>query len=419
MEHVIIKGNNKLYGELEISGSKNAALPIIAATLLTENKTVLSNVPKLLDIKSMLKLISSLGVVIENKSKKILINPKKITSVEAKYELVSKMRASFLVLGPLLSRYGKATVSLPGGCAIGTRPVDLHLQAMQSLGASIDLVDGYVIAVSPPSGLKGNRINFPKISVGATENAIMAAVLSKGETIIQNSAREPEIIDLCKFLNLMGAKIEGIGTSNILIQGVHDLKGIDYKVIPDRIEACTYVVAAAITKSKLKIKNIKTKEILNFLSVIKEMGLEFSENENEIKVSSDHKLGPINVKTEEYPGFPTDMQAQLMTLACLSSGKSIIEENIFENRFMHVSELNRLGAEIIISGNKAIIKGDKQFIGAEVMATDLRASVSLILAGLAAQGKTKINRIYHLDRGYENIDFKLSKCGAIISRGRD
>ncbi len=418
MEYIIISGQKKLHGEVEISGSKNSALPIIAASLLCRSKISLANVPQLLDINSMLKLIASLGVKVENEKENLIINPKKILSVEAKYNLVSKMRASFLVLGPLLSRIGKATVSLPGGCAIGTRPVDLHLYAMRMLGSNIDLEDGYVIARAPSKGLKGNKINFPKISVGATENAIMAAVLAQGETLIENSAREPEIIDLCNFLNLMGAKIEGIGSNNIQIQGVDNLKGIDYKIIPDRIETCTYIVAAAITKSKLKLTNIKSKDIFNFLSVMKKMGLDFRQEAEQLSIISENKLGPVNIKTEEYPGFPTDMQAQLMTLLCMSNGHSTIEENIFENRFMHVPELNRLGADINISGNKAIIKGNKKFIGAEVMATDLRASVSLILAGLAAKGETKINRIYHLDRGYDNIDYKLSKCGANISRGK-
>ena len=393
MEYIIISGQKKLHGEVEISGSKNSALPIIAASLLCRSKISLANVPQLLDINSMLKLIASLGVKVENEKENLIINPKKILSVEAKYNLVSKMRASFLVLGPLLSRIGKATVSLPGGCAIGTRPVDLHLYAMRMLGSNIDLEDGYVIARAPSKGLKGNKINFPKISVGATENAIMAAVLAQGETLIENSAREPEIIDLCNFLNLMGAKIEGIGSNNIQIQGVDNLQGIDYKIIPDRIETCTYIVAAAITKSKLKLTNIKSKDIFNFLSVMKKMGLDFRHEAEKLSIISENKLGPVNIKTEEYPGFPTDMQAQLMTLLCMSNGHSTIEENIFENRFMHVPELNRLGADINISGNKAIIKGNKKFIGAEVMATDLRASVSLILAGLAAKGETKINRI--------------------------
>ena len=418
MEYVTITGKNRLHGAIEISGSKNAALPIIAATLLCDKKIVLSNVPKLLDINTMLLLLTSLGVDIKEEKKNFIINSRSIRSMEAKYDLVSKMRASFLVLGPLLSRFGKAIVSLPGGCAIGTRPVDLHLYAMQQLGAEIELKDGYVVAKTSRKGLSGNKINFPKISVGATENAIMAAVFAKGETLITNCAREPEIIDLCNFLNSLGAKIEGVGSKAILIEGVQELKSIKYTIIPDRIETCTYIVAAAITKSNLKIKKIISKDIINFLEIIKSMGLEIETNSHELTVNSSGSLGPINVKTEEYPGFPTDMQAQLMTLACISEGVSIIEENIFENRFMHVPELNRLGADISIVGNKAIIKGNNKFIGAEVMATDLRASVSLILAGLAAEGKTKINRIYHLDRGYENIDNKLSNCGAKILRGK-
>ena len=418
MEYVTITGKNRLHGAIEISGSKNAALPIIAATLLCDKKIVLSNVPKLLDINTMLLLLTSLGVDIKEEKKNFIINSRSIRSMEAKYDLVSKMRASFLVLGPLLSRFGKAIVSLPGGCAIGTRPVDLHLYAMQQLGAEIELKDGYVVAKTSRKGLSGNKINFPKISVGATENAIMAAVFAKGETLITNCAREPEIVDLCNFLNSLGAKIGGVGSKAISIEGMHNLKSFEYTIIPDRIETCTYIVAAAITKSNLKIKKIISKDIINFLEIIKSMGLEIETNSHELTVNSSGSLGPINVKTEEYPGFPTDMQAQLMTLACISKGVSIIEENIFENRFMHVPELNRLGADISIVGNKAIIKGNNKFIGAEVMATDLRASVSLILAGLAAEGKTKINRIYHLDRGYENIDNKLSNCGAKILRGK-
>ena len=416
MEFITIQGGVKLKGDVEVSGSKNSALPILASSLLTDKKLSLTNVPKLVDVESMTKLIKSLGVSIENGNKTVILETKKIKSRKADYNLVRQMRASFLVLGPLLAREGYAEVSLPGGCAIGSRPVDLHLYAMKSLGASIDFLDGYIIAKTNRKGLLGNKISFPKISVGATENALMAAILAKGETVIQNAAREPEVVDLCNCLVSMGAVIEGIGSNIIHIQGVTSLLDASHEIISDRIEACTFIIAAAMTKSTLRIKKINYNFIKVFLDTMNNMGLDFSYENNNILINPVNKLGPIKIKTEEFPGFPTDLQAQLMTLACLSNGISEIEENIFENRFMHVPELNRLGAEIKITGSKAIIKGNRKFIGAEVMATDLRASVSLILAALVAEGKTKINRIYHLDRGYENIDSKLSLCGASVFR---
>ena len=416
MEFITIQGGVKLKGDVEVSGSKNSALPILASSLLTDKKLSLTNVPKLVDVESMTKLIKSLGVSIENGNKTVILETKKIKSRKADYNLVRQMRASFLVLGPLLAREGYAEVSLPGGCAIGSRPVDLHLYAMKSLGASIDFLDGYIIAKTNRKGLLGNKISFPKISVGATENALMAAILAKGETVIQNAAREPEVVDLCNCLVSMGAVIEGIGSNIIHIQGVTSLLDASHEIISDRIEACTFIIAAAMTKSTLRIKKINYNFIKVFLDTMNNMGLDFSYENNNILINPVNKLGPIKIKTEEFPGFPTDLQAQLMTIACLSNGISEIEENILENRFMHVPELNRLGAEIKITGSKAIIKGNRKFIGAEVMATDLRASVSLILAALVAEGKTKINRIYHLDRGYENIDSKLSLCGASVFR---
>ena len=417
MEHITIQGGVKLKGEVIVSGSKNSALPILASSLLTDKKLSLTNVPKLVDVVSMTKLIKSLGVNIETNQKGLILKTTQIKSRKADYNLVRQMRASFLVLGPLLAREGYAEVSLPGGCAIGSRPVDLHLEAMKSLGAIIDFRDGYIIAKTNKNRLIGGKISFPKISVGATENAIMAAVLAKGETVIHNAAREPEIIDLCNCLVSMGAIIEGIGSNKIEIQGVTSLLDASHEVIADRIEACTFIIAAAITRSTLKVKNINFSSIRKFLEVMDHMGLEYFFESNDIIINPVEELGPIKIKTEEFPGFPTDLQAQLMTLACLSKGVSKIEENIFENRFMHVPELNRLGADIKIIGSKSIIKGNRKFIGAEVMATDLRASVSLILAALVAEGKTKINRIYHLDRGYENIDSKLSSCGASVIRG--
>ena len=419
MEYIEINGGRELSGEVVLSGSKNSALPILACSLLTDKNIALSNIPNLLDIKSMIALIESLGVKAKKKNHNYILTTKKITSHEANYNLVRKMRASFLTLGPLLAREGFAKVSLPGGCAIGSRPVDLHLYAMKKLGANIDFYDGYVIAKSNAKRLIGDKIDFPRISVGATENAVMAAVLAKGETLINNAALEPEIIDLCSCLTSMGARIEGAGTKQIKIEGVDSFLETSHQVITDRIEACTYIIAAAITNSRLCIKKINFEHIGKFLEVMHEMGLKFKFIDQSILIEKSKILSPISLKTKEYPGFPTDLQAQLMTLACVSNGKSYIEESIFENRFMHVPELNRLGAKIKINGNNAIINGNCRFIGAEVMATDLRASVSLILAALIAEGKTKINRIYHLDRGYENIDYKLSTCGAAIKRGKN
>tara|TARA_B100001989_G_scaffold252356_1_gene234124 strand:+ start:11173 stop:12450 length:1278 start_codon:yes stop_codon:yes gene_type:complete len=422
MESIIINGGKHLKGTINISGSKNASLPILASSILV-NKLQLTNIPYLADINSMLNLLHSLGVNYKftDKSTKntILLESKAKISSVADYDLVRKMRASFLVLGPLLTRTGFAKVSLPGGCAIGLRPVDLHVHAMKKLGADIEFNDGYVIAKSKKGRLKGNKIKFPDISVGATENAIMAAVLAQGETIIQNAAKEPEVEDLCNCLVSMGAKIDGIGTSEIVIDGVTDLNQVNYDIIPDRIEVCTFVIAAAITQSHLSIKKINSNHIISFLNVMEEMGLKFKVEKNKIEVFKSGILKPISLKTSAYPGFPTDIQAQIVTLACLSKGNSEVQENIFENRFMHIPELNRLGANISIEGNKAFIRGGCGFVGAEVMATDLRASVSLILAGLSAKGITKVNRVYHLDRGYEKIDEKLLACGAEIYRKKN
>ncbi len=416
MESIIIKGGQSLKGTINISGSKNAALPILATSILVR-KLELSNIPYLDDISSMLNLLKSLGInhSFINKNSIALEASDKISSI-ANYNLVRKMRASFLVLGPLLARTGNAKVSLPGGCAIGLRPVNLHVHAMNMLGAEIELRDGYVIAKAKKSKLIGNKIEFPIISVGATENAIMAAVLASGETLIKNAAREPEVEDLCNCLISMGARIDGVWTSEILIDGVNELKEISYDIISDRIEVCTFIIAAAITQSNLSIQKANFKHITSFLNVIKEMGLIFKLKKNKIEIYESGKLKPITLKTSAYPGFPTDMQAQIVTLACLSTGNSEVRENIFENRFMHIPELNRLGANIVIDGNKALIRGNSSFVGAEVMATDLRASASLILAGLSARGTTKVNRVYHLDRGYEKIDKKLLDCGAEIYR---
>ncbi len=419
MESIIISGGRKLFGTINSSGSKNASLPILALSILA-NSFQVNNIPDLADVKSMLNLLKSLGVNYSiNKKNSIILDASNHISSIAKYDLVRKMRASFLVLGPLLTKNGFAKVSLPGGCAIGLRPVDLHVYAMKKLGAEIRLEDGYVIAKARKGQLRGNKITFPQVSVGATENAIIASVFAKGETIIKNAAMEPEVQDLCKCLISMGVKIDGTGTPSISIQGVNSLKKISHSIIFDRIEACSFIIAAAITKSHLSIRNVNISHINSFLNIMKKMGLKFKLSENIVEVFESGDLKPIDLKTSAYPGFPTDMQAQLVTLACLSEGNSKIQENIFENRFMHIPELNRLGAQIKIKGNKAFIKGNSNFIGAEVMATDLRASVSLILAGLAAQGKTKVSRVYHLDRGYEKIDVKLSACGAEIYRKKN
>ena len=416
MESIIISGGKRLSGTINSSGSKNASLPILALSILSKCFEI-KNIPDLADVTSMLNLLQSLGVNYNLKEKNVLTlkTSDKISSL-AEYDLVRKMRASFLVLGPLLSRNGYAKVSLPGGCAIGLRPVNLHIFAMKKLGSEIELTDGYVIAKAKNGQLIGNKIVFPEVSVGATENAIMAAVFAKGETLIKNAALEPEIEDLCNCLISMGVAIEGVGTSSIYIQGVNSLKTISYRVISDRIEACSFIIAAAITKSHLSIKNVNVNHISAFLSVMKKMGLIYKVKEKTVEVFETDDLNPIKLKTSVYPGFPTDLQAQIVTLASLCKGNSEIQENIFENRFMHVPELNRLGAKIKIKGNRAFIKGYSKLIGAEVMATDLRASISLILAGLVARGVTKINRVYHLDRGYEKIDAKLMACGADIRR---
>ena len=421
MESIIISGGNRLSGTINSSGSKNASLPILALSILAKNFEV-KNIPNLADVSSMLNLLKSLGVNYnfkDNKRNAITLESSDRISSLAKYDLVRKMRASFLVLGPLLTRNGYAKVSLPGGCAIGLRPVDLHVFAMKKLGSDIELQDGYVIAKANKGRLIGNRISFPQVSVGATENAIIASVFAKGETLIQNAAKEPEVQDLCNCLVSMGVEIDGIGTSSIFIEGVTSLNKVSYSVISDRIEACSFIIAAAITQSQLSINNVNSEHINSFLIVMKEMGLKFQVSEKAIEVFESGDLKPVDIKTSAYPGFPTDIQAQIVVLACLSKGNSKIQENIFENRFMHIPELKRLGAEITIKGNKALIKGNSSFIGAEVMATDLRASVSLILAGLAAKGTTKVNRVYHLDRGYEKIDEKLFACGAEIYRKKN
>jgi len=417
MERLEVFGANKLKGKVKISGSKNASLPILAATLLSDKKISLSNLPKVKDIETMMLLLKSLGSKIEEKNNKkiFLIENKKKIKTFASYSLVKTMRAGILVLGPLLAKYGKAKVSLPGGCAIGTRPVDIHLKALSKLGVKYKIIQGYIHA-TVENCLIGKKIKFPKISVGATENLIIAACLAKGETILSNCAIEPEIKDLVNFLNKMGCKIKWIGKRIIKIEGVKKLKATNYQIMPDRIEAGTYLIAAALTEGNLKVSGIKPEIVKTEINILKKMGAKIKLDSNEINIKGNKKIKKINIKTEPYPGFPTDLQAQIMVLLCKANKNSIIQESIFENRFMHVAELNRMGAKIKILGNKAIVKGNVKFNAAQLMATDLRASVSLILAALTARGKSIINRIYHLDRGYSQIDKKLKIIGAKIKR---
>ena len=415
MQKLEVFGANKLKGQIKISGSKNASLPILAATLLSNKKIILKNLPKVKDIETMLALIQSLGSKIKlDKNKTIIDNSKQIKKF-ASYNLVKTMRAGILVLGPLLAKHKSAKVSLPGGCAIGTRPVDIHLKALSKLGVKYRIDQGYVIA-NAPKGLKGNKIKFPKISVGATENLIIAASFAKGTTILSNCAIEPEINDLVNFLKEMGCNIKWISKRTIKIIGVSKIKEISYAVMFDRIEAGTYLVAAAVTEGNLRISNIVPEIIKTEINLLKKLGSKIMIKRNEVQIIGNKKIKNTKITTAPYPGFPTDLQAQIMVLLCKANKSSIIKEDIFENRFMHVAELNRMGARISTNGNKAIIEGNINFAPAELMATDLRASVSLILAALTAKGKSVINRIYHLDRGYENIEKKLKKVGAKIRR---
>ena len=415
MQKLEVFGANQLKGKIKISGSKNASLPILAATLLSNKKIRLKNLPKVKDIETMINLLQSLGSKIKFEKKSLIINNLNQKKNFASYNLVKTMRAGILVLGPLLAKFGSAKVSLPGGCAIGTRPVDIHLKALSKLGVKYKIVQGYVHATAP-KGLIGTKIRFSKISVGATENLIIAASLAKGTTILNNCAIEPEIKDLVKFLIKLGCNIEWISKRSIKIIGVRETKQTTYTVMFDRIEAGTYLIAAAVTEGNLKIKNITPEVIKTEINVLKKIGAKIITKRNEVQIIGNKKIKAINIKTAPYPGFPTDLQAQIMVLLCKAKKKSLIKEDIFENRFMHVAELNRMGAKISINGNRASVKGNVNFASAELMATDLRASVSLILAALASKGKSTINRIYHLDRGYENIEIKLKKVGAKIRR---
>ena len=415
MQKLEVFGAKKLKGQIKISGSKNASLPILAATLLSNKKVYLQNLPRVKDIETMVSLLQSLGSKISFNKNNLAIDNKKQNKNFASYSLVKTMRAGILVLGPLLTKFGKAKVSLPGGCAIGTRPVDIHLDALSKLGVKYKIVQGYVHAKAP-KGLIGSKIRFPKISVGATENLIIAASYAKGTTVLSNCAIEPEIKDLVNFLKSMGCNINWISKRSIKIEGVSNVKEINYSVMFDRIEAGTYLIAAAVTEGNLKIQNVVPKIIQTEINTLKKIGVKIKVKKDEIHIVGNKKIKSIKIKTAPYPGFPTDLQAQMMVLLCKANKQSVIKEDIFENRFMHVAELNRMGAKISTVGNKAKITGNINFEAAELMATDLRASVSLILAALTTKGKSVINRIYHLDRGYENIEKKLKKVGAKIRR---
>ncbi|HEX4078131.1 MAG TPA: UDP-N-acetylglucosamine 1-carboxyvinyltransferase [Rhizomicrobium sp.] len=416
MDRIRIQGGARLEGTIPISGAKNAALPLMAACLLSEEPLVLSNVPKLADIAFMAELLGSLGVKAERANGTIALSSAGIRETTAAYDLVRKMRASFLVLGPLVARRGQARVSLPGGCAIGARPVDLHIRALLSLGAAIELREGYVIA-SAAGGLRGARIEFPQVSVGATEHALMAAVLAKGESVIVNAAREPEIVDLGRCLAAMGARISGLGTSCIEVEGVPALHGAAYSVMPDRIETGTYALAVAIAGGDVELQDTELDLVGAIVPLLETIGTEIAATNRGLRVRRNGER-PISadVTTEPHPGFPTDLQAQFMALMTTADGVSRIRESIFENRFMHVPELSRMGARIRIEGDTAVVTGVERLAGAPVMATDLRASVSLVLAGLVADGETTVNRVYHLDRGFEHIEKKLSQVGAGIQR---
>lgn len=426
MDKIEITGGQQLNGKIEISGAKNAALPLMITSLLTADTLTLKNVPNLRDVNQLTKILGNHGTDLAVDGKRasgnkyigetMHLTARDIVDTTAPYEMVSTMRASFWVLGPLLARCHEAKVSLPGGCAIGTRPVDLHLQGLEDLGAQIDLEDGYVIAKAP-GGLKGGRVRFPKVSVGATINVLMAATLANGETIIENAAVEPEIGDVANCLVKMGAKIEGIGRKTLHIQGVDHLEGAVHTVLPDRIETGTFLMAVAATGGDVELLGAAPETLAAAIDVLKNAGITIEETGSGLRVRHDGSpIRPVHVETQPHPGFPTDLQAQLMGLMTIADGRSVIRETIFENRFMHVQELARLGANISLNGDTAIIEGVPELRGAPVMATDLRASVSLVIGGLVASGTTQVNRVYHLDRGFEKIEEKLGNCGAIINR---
>ena len=417
MHYLSIQGNQKLKGSVSISGAKNAALPLLASTLLSKNKIFITNVPEVADVKTLLTLLGNLGSISSYQENQVTIDTTKVASACANYDIVRKMRASILTLGPLLARFGHCEVSLPGGCAIGQRPIDLHLKALEKMGAKIELKDGYVLATAK-DGLKGATIIFDKVTVTGSENIIMAASLAHGVTKLLNVAKEPEVVQLCEVLLEAGVKIEGIGTANLTIVGSYgkllDMK--DFKVIPDRIEAGTYLCAGAITNSKMTITDVNPKHMEAITLKLMQMGFGIESTDDTITILPTDKILPADIETTEYPGFPTDMQAQFMALCTQANGTSIIDERLFENRFMHVSELSRMGTNIKLKGHSATVEGNSMLNSADVMATDLRASSALILAAFVAKGTTKVHRIYHLDRGYENLEGKFSLLGAKIQR---
>ena len=423
MDSIRITGGKRLEGQIPISGAKNSALTLLPCALLTEEKLTLANLPRLADVDNFSHLLNGLGASTKvagikkgEVGRSMTLEAKEIASTVAPYDMVRKMRASILVLGPMLARAGESTVSLPGGCAIGDRPIDLHLKALEAMGAEIELAAGYVKASAPRGRLPGGDYSFPVVSVGATENALMAAVLATGRTELFNAAREPEIVDLCNLLVAMGGKIDGIGSSHLIIDGVEGLNGCTYSVMPDRIEAGSYACAAGITGGSIELVGAKPADMLAITNALAAAGLMIEMTDKGMKVTADRPLKPLAISTAPYPGFPTDMQAQFMAMLGMARGESFLEETIFENRYMHVPELRRMGADIDVRGRSAIVHGVEGMTGAQVMATDLRASMSLVLAGLAAEGETEVLRVYHLDRGYERLEEKLQGVGATIER---
>ena len=426
MDRILIRGGNRLNGRIPISGAKNAALTLMPCALLTDEPLTLRNLPRLADVDSFGHLLNQLGVATsvegarpEDFGRVMTLRAGRVTSTVAPYDIVRKMRASILVLGPLLARMGQATVSLPGGCAIGTRPIDLHLKALEAFGAELEMTHGYVKVTAPGGRLSGGTIRFPVVSVGATENALMAAVLARGTSVIENAAREPEIVDLCRCLIAMGAVIDGIGTETLTIEGRDRLHGATYAVMPDRIEAGSYACAVALTGGEVELAGADAVAMAATLDALREAGVRVEATRGGVRVSADGRLAPLTLSTAPYPGFATDMQAQFMAMLCLADGASVLTETIFENRYMHVPELARMGADVTVTGRSAVVRGVAGLTGAPVMATDLRASMSLIIAGLAAAGETQVGRVYHLDRGYERLEEKLSAVGADIERAGD
>ncbi|KQN92685.1 UDP-N-acetylglucosamine 1-carboxyvinyltransferase [Sphingomonas sp. Leaf231] len=423
MDRILIRGGNRLNGKLPVSGAKNAALTLMPCALLTDEPLTLRNLPRLADVDGFGHLLNQLGASTriegsrpEEFGRVMTIRAGQLTSTEAPYDIVRKMRASILVLGPILARAGEARVSLPGGCAIGNRPIDLHLKALEAIGAQLEMSAGYVTATAPGGRLAGGRYAFPVVSVGATENVVMAAVTARGSSRIENAAREPEIVDLCRCLIAMGARIDGVGTDTLEIEGVADLHGATYSVMPDRIEAGSYACAVAVTGGAVELTGVTPADMGATLDALRAAGVGIEERRDSILVTSDAQLKPLSLSTAPYPGFATDMQAQFMAMLCKAPGTSTLTETIFENRYMHVPELARMGADIQVRGRTAEVNGVERLVGAPVMATDLRASMSLIIAGLVAEGETSVSRVYHLDRGYERLEEKLSAVGADIER---